>query len=152
MLAQYFAGCGYQLAGGVWQRLTRFGEVSIDELLVIAAGDKADFLRISLLGQRQPESVREFAHRVLTEMSQREKRATQLLLRESEQEISLVLREIRGTLEQPALAIVAELHARVVAGSELVGADLACRHQQLIELQMIVAKAARDRRASRKIF
>ena len=39
-----------------------------------------------------------------------------------------------------------------MAGSDALGADLARDHQQLIELQVIVAEAARDGRAPGKIF
>ncbi len=42
-----------QFAGGIGQGLALLSQVRVQKLLVVAAGNKADFLRVRLLGQRQ---------------------------------------------------------------------------------------------------
>ena len=59
--------------------------------------------------------------------------------------------EVGGTLHQPAADALVVLVASVMAGGEQISADLAGGDEQLVELQMIVAETARDRRASREI-
>ena len=54
VLADDFAVGGDQLSGGIGQRLALLGQIGVEKVLVVAAGDKADFLRVGLLGQRQP--------------------------------------------------------------------------------------------------
>src|SRR5262249_10548607 len=53
---------------------------------------------------------------------------------------------------QPASTVVIELQPSIVAGRDGIGTNLPCRNQELIELQMIVAEAAWDRRAPGKIL
>jgi hypothetical protein len=51
--AENFAvGCD-QFAGGLRDLLALLFEIGGDELLVVAAGDEADLLRVGLLGERQ---------------------------------------------------------------------------------------------------
>ncbi len=73
-------------------------------------------------------------------------------MRQSEEEIRLVLRAIGGALQQPATSLLIEFHARIVAGCDRIGADLLRDRQQLIELKVVVAEAARDGSASRQIL
>ena len=75
--------------------------------------------------------------------------AAELILGQAEQEISLILRRICRALEQPAAALLVELDPRVVTGGQCIRANLLRDDQQLIELQMVVAQAARDGRSSR---
>ena len=78
--------------------------------------------------------------------------AAELILRQTEQKIGLILGAIGRTLEQPAAALLIELHPSVVAGGQRIGANLLGDDQQLIELQMIVAQAARNGSASGEIL
>ena len=58
MLAYDFAIGGNQFAGSVGQGLALLRQVGVEKLLVVAAGNKADFLRVGLLGQGQSMLLR----------------------------------------------------------------------------------------------
>ena len=75
-----------------------------------------------------------------------------LLLRQAEEEVSLILARIRGPLQEPASAGLVVLIARVVAGRDQLRADLPRGQQQLIELEMVVAQAAGNRRAPGQVL
>ena len=94
----------------------------------------------------------QLAHLGLGHLAQRKQRAAQLLLGQAEEKISLVLGAIGGPLQQPAPALLVKLDAGVVSGGQRIRANLLRDDQQLIELQMIVAEAARNRRAPGKIL
>jgi hypothetical protein len=98
-------------------------EIGGEELLVVAAGDEADLLRVGLLGERQAGTACHFAHLGLGHAAEREERAGELLLGEAEEEVGLVLGQIGGALEDPALAGRVVLVDGVVAGGDAVGAD-----------------------------
>ena len=66
----------------------------------------------------------QFANLELGHVAQREDRATQLLLREAEEEVRLVLARVGRTLEQPAASSVVEGHARVVSGGNALSPNL----------------------------
>ena len=66
-------------------------EVRIDELRVIAVRNEADLLAIVLRRNRQPVLASQFAHLRLQQMPERKLRTGQLLLRQAEKEISLIL-------------------------------------------------------------
>src|SRR5581483_2608836 len=83
---------------------------------------------------------------------QRKQGAAELLLGQPEEKICLILGKIGRPLHQPATTLVIVLDTRVMAGGEQIGANLASRDQQLVELQVVVAKAARNRRAAGEIF
>src|ERR1700686_3087253 len=91
VLAYDFAVCGDEIAGRLGQCLALLGEVGIDEALVVAARDEADFLRVRLLRESEAVMSREFADLGLGHVAERKDRAAQLLLRQAEEEISLVL-------------------------------------------------------------
>ena len=76
----------------------------------------------------------------------------ELLLGEAEEEISLVLGEVGGALEDPSCARRVVFVDRVVAGGDAVGADGAGGLKQLVELEVVVAERARDGRAPGEIF
>src|SRR5579872_5913559 len=116
MAADDFARSSDKLAGGVGQLLALLFEVGIDEALVVAAGNEADLLRIRLIGQRESMLLREHAHLRLRHVAKRKKRAAELLLRETEEEIALVLGQIMTAQQQPASALFGVLDACVVAG------------------------------------
>src|SRR5580700_6668610 len=94
VLAYYFPTRGHQLAGGIGQGLTLVGKVGIEEFLVVAAGDKADLLRVRLFRQRQTVVSRQIAHCRLGHFSKWKNGPAELLLRQTEQEISLVFGSI----------------------------------------------------------
>src|SRR5271165_918321 len=152
VLADHFPARCYQLSRSIRQTFATVSQVGIDEPLVIAARNKTYLLRIGLLGQRQAVLAGKLAHLRLRQIAQGEKRSAKLLLRESEEEIGLILAAICGTLKQHAAAGVVVLNPSIVSGSDTIGANLLRDNQQLIELQMIVAEAARDGRAPREIF
>src|SRR5947209_1904666 len=91
-------------------------------------------------------------HLWLGHVSERKAGAAELLLGETKQEIGLILGGIGSPLQQPAIALTVKLTTRIVPGGQQICPNLARRHQQLIELQVIVAEAAWNGRASGKIF
>src|SRR6185295_5729539 len=62
MLAYDFAVGSDQFAGCVRQRLALLRQIGIEKLLVITAGDEADFLRVRLLRQSQTMLLGELAY------------------------------------------------------------------------------------------
>src|ERR1700721_1076683 len=96
--------------------------------------------------------ARQLADFGLVHPAERKERAAELLLRKAEEKISLVLAAIGWPLKQPAAGDIAILNAGIVSGRYKIRANLPCNDVQLIELQMIVAQAARDGRAAREIL
>ena len=138
---------GDEFAGGVGHGLALLLEVVGDELLVVAAGDEADLLRIGLVGEGQLAFAGDFANGRLVQVAQREEGVGELLLGEAEEEPGLVLGAVGGALEDPAAARGVVLVAGVVAGGDALGADLAGGAQKLVELEVVVAERAGNRRA-----
>ena len=99
----HFAAGGDEFAGRVGHFPALLFEVGGEELLVIAAGDEADFLRVGLLGERQAVLPRNFADLGLVHAAQRKECVRELLLGEAEEEVGLILAEVSGTLENPTL-------------------------------------------------
>src|SRR5271165_2664212 len=124
VLAEDFAVRGYEFTGGVGQSLALLGEIGVDEALVVAAGDEANFLRVGLLRERESVPASEFANFRLGHVAQRKHRAAQLLLSQAEQKISLILTRISRTLEQPPATIFVKGHAGVVPGGYSLGTNL----------------------------
>src|SRR5271170_6833109 len=123
-MANHFAACRDELAGGVGHWLALLLEVGVDELLIVAAGNEADLLRVGLVGGGDAELVRNLADARLGVAAERKESARELLLGEAEEEIGLVLAGVGGALEDPAAALGVVLVAGVVAGGDAVGADL----------------------------
>src|SRR6185437_1646727 len=96
---------GDELAGGIRELLALLVEISVNKALVIAAGDKADLLRVRLLRQREPVLPRQFAHLRLAHMAQRKARAAELGLGKTKEEVGLILCSIRRATQQPAVAL-----------------------------------------------
>src|SRR5438034_1480752 len=94
----------------------------------------------------------QLAHFGLRHTAKRKQRAAELLLRQAKKEIRLVLRAIGWALQQPSPARLIKLHTRIVSCRDCIGPNLLRHREQLIELQMIVAETARNRRASREIL
>src|SRR5437660_9778439 len=129
VLADDFAAGGHQFASGVGQRLASVCKISVDEALIVAARDETDFLGIRLLRQRQTLLACELPHLRLRHVAQREQRAAELLLRKAEQEVSLILAVIRGTLEQPTSSSLVVGDASIVAGCNLLRSNLLGHNQ-----------------------
>src|SRR5258708_8862512 len=138
MMAQDPAVRGHKFAGNVRKRISLLGHISVNELLVISAGDKTYLLRVRLLRQRQTILPRQLADLRLIHVAQRETRAAKLFLRETKEKVSLVLRSIGGAAQQPPVALRVKLAAGVVSCGQQVSADLAGGEQQLVKLQMVV--------------
>src|SRR5215469_11525944 len=117
MAAQHLALSGDDFARSIGQRFTLLRKIRIDELFVVTAGNKADFLGVRLLCQRKLMLARNIAHCWFGHLAQGKTRPAELLLSKSKQEIGLVLSHIGGALEQPAIALGIKLAARVMAGS-----------------------------------
>src|SRR5579863_4742291 len=79
VLADYFSVGGHELAGGVGQRLALLGQVGIEKLLVVAAGDKADLLRIRLGGESEAVMASQIAYLRLGHFSERKQGAAELI-------------------------------------------------------------------------
>ncbi len=152
MCPNHLARRSHQLAGRIGQRFVLLGKISVDELFVISAGNKTNFLRVWLLRKRQSLLLRQLAHFGLAHSAQRKQRSAQLLLRKTEQEVRLILRGINRTLQQPAPTNSILFDSRVMSSCQHFGADLSRSNQQLIELKVIVAETARNRCSSRKVF
>src|SRR5689334_22558531 len=152
MTAEDAAIAGDEFAGGVRELLALLGEIRVNEALVVAAGDEADLLRVGLFRQRQAVLAGELAHLRLAHFAQRKARAAELLLREAKKKVRMVLGGVGGAAQKPAVARGRKFATCVVAGSQQVSADLSRGDEKLIELQVVVAQAARDGRASGKIL
>ena len=143
---------GHEFASSVGQGIALLSKVGVKKVLVVAARDETNFLRIRLLGESESVMARQIANFGLSHFSQGKQSAAELLLGESEQEICLILGAVGGTLQQPAPASLIELHTRIVTSSKSVCANLLGHNQKLIKLQVIVAQAARDRSPPGEIF
>ena len=88
----------------------------------------------------------------LVQLAEREEGARELLLREAEEEVGLVLGRVGGARENPAAARCVEVVAGVVAGGDAVGADLAGGGEELVELEVVVAEGAGDGRAAGEVL
>ena len=128
--------------------LVEIAGLALDERRVVAVGNEADFLAVGLLGDRQPEAARDVANRVLRQIADGEARARQLLLREREQEIRLILRRIEAAAKHVAAGFGIDADARVMAGRDDFGAVGHRSIEQRGELQIAVAVRAGNRRAA----
>src|SRR5215471_17352859 len=95
---------------------------------------------------------RRLTHLRLGHLAQRKASTAELLLREPKEEICLIFGWIGGPPEQPAIALRIKFTAGIVSRRQEIGPNLAGSDQQLIELEMIVAEAAGNRRTSGKIL
>ncbi len=68
--------------------------------------------------------ARKLAHLRLGHATERKQRAAQLLLRQPEKKIGLVLGAVSGTLQQPAPPILVKVNAGVVSGGNGFRANL----------------------------
>ena len=127
-------------------------EIGVDEGGVVAVGDEADFLAVGLAGDGDAEAFGEIAHFGLRHRAEREEGAGELVLREAEEEIGLVLAVIDATAHLPAAAGGVEGDAGVVAGGDALGADAVGHVEKLVELDEVVAEGAGDGRAAGEVL
>ena len=76
------------------------GAVGFEKGIVVAVGDEADLVAVGLLGDGEIELARERADSRLVERTDREERVRELILRQREEKIRLILRGIDAALEQ----------------------------------------------------
>ncbi len=128
-------------------RVARVAAALLEQRAVVAERDEADLLALRLVRRRQLELGRDLPHLRLRQVAEREARACQLVLVEHPQEVGLVLVGIGGAQEAPAA--VAVLEPRVVAGGDRIGSvGGQAAVQQLVELDVLVARLARVRRGA----
>src|SRR5580658_870611 len=150
--AENFAGRGDDVAGFLRQFTSLLVQIAFDELHVISRGDKTDFLAFGLFGDGHSQAARDFADLALGKFAEREIGVRELFLRETEEEIGLVLGFVHGAEEFVAAGLRVVAHAGVMAGGDAFGADLSRGDEELIELHVVVTHGARDGRAAFEII
>ncbi len=148
VLAEWGTGGGDEGAGGIGEGQALLFEVVCDELLVVAAGDEADFLGVGLIGEGELTGARDVADLRLGEVTEGEEGVGELVLSEAEEEPGLVFGAVGGAGEDPAAADGVVVVAGVVAGGDVGCADLAGGDEELVELEVVIAEGARDGGAS----
>src|SRR6476659_7537777 len=104
-------------AGGIPDRARPgLDAVPFEERGVIAVRHEADLVAVRLVGHLKPERTGMRAHRLLVQRTDGKARVSELVLREREQEVRLILRLVQAALEQEAPSRRVLLHACVVAG------------------------------------
>src|SRR5512146_1989220 len=130
MPADHFALGGHEFSGRIRKSAALLDQVSVQKLLVIPTRDEAYLLRIRLFGEHGQALLSRFvADLGLMHIAQRKQRTRQLLLRETEHEVRLVLRPVRRTLQQPPAALGVILIPSIVTSRNILGPNLS-RHNQ----------------------
>ena len=109
-----------------------------DHVGIAAAGDEADVLAVGLGGDRETEFLGQSAHLRLCQAAEREVQPRQLVRRGRKQKVALVACSIRRPVQRWAGRTLTPLD--VVAGDEPIGAKIARRGQQIVELHFLVAR------------
>src|SRR5450631_3705673 len=133
MLTDDLAVGRYHLAGDLNWGFALLGEVGFEKLLVVAAGNEADFLRIGLFSNDESMLAGQFAHLGLGHATEWEQRAAQLLLGQTKEEIGLVFGLVCWALQQPAIELFIEGNVGVMASGNLVCANLPCHNKKLVK-------------------
>src|SRR5262249_39052055 len=118
---------------------------------VVAVGNEADLLALGLLRGGEPERARALAHLGLGHRAERKVRGAELRLREPEQEVGLVLVGIDRAPQPAQPGLWVAIDARVVPRGHRAGAEYLRALEQVLELEALIARHARDWRASREI-
>src|SRR5260370_8621310 len=105
VLADCSAIGGDQFSRNIGKRLALLGEIGVDKILVVAAGHKANLLRVRLLRRGQSMLAGKVTNFRLSHVPQRKHRPAELLLRQPEKKIGLGLRMIGGTLPNPTARV-----------------------------------------------
>ena len=125
--------------------------MSLDEARVIIILDEADLVAVGLRRHVEAQRFGARSHLSLGQSAYREHRVRELLLRQREEEVSLVLIGVGAALEQPPPVTVA-LDPCVVPRRHAGGAEALGAVEERGELQVAVAVGARHRRAARGVL
>ena len=129
-----------------------FRKVGLNELAVVAGGNKADLLAFRLSRHRQTARCGQPAHLGLRHLSQGKEAPRELLLRQPEEKIGLVLGLIHRPEQPVAAGLLIAPNAGVVAGGDALGAEGAGRGDQPLEFNLRVAETARNRRLACEVL
>ena len=114
---------------------------------VVAIANEADLLAVRLVGDGKTKSSRLLAHLGLDQAADRKDGTGELILRQREQEVRLVLARIGAALQQPP-TVCRLLDPRIMACRDLLGAKPERAIEQRRKLQIAVAMGAGQRRSS----
>jgi len=151
VMAEHFTAGGNHFAGVRGQSASLLTQICFDELHVISRRHKTNFLTFRFCGDGQLRRVRDCAHFVLLQFAERKTGSRHLFLLQAEKKVGLILGIVGGAKKFVALRCFIESDARVVSGDQSIRADFARGFDELIELHMIVAERARNRRAAGEI-
>ena len=126
----------------------RLAGVLLDEVGILARRHEADVLALVLLRIPEPGLFRLDARVVLAHGAEREADAGELLLRQVEEHIALVLLEERRLLQFPAAGLVIVFDPRIVSGDDEFAVERIRLAEELLELEIPVAIDAGVRRAA----
>src|SRR5579859_898926 len=126
-------------------------QITPDEANVVARWHEADFLAFGLFCDGKLRATRDVAHFGFRQFAQRKAGAGELLLRQAEEEIGLILRFVGGAEKLVAARVWIPANASVMSGGQALGADLARGDEKLFELHVIITERARNGRAAGKI-
>lgn len=129
-----------------------FRGVGVDELHVVAGGDETELHAFGLFGDRKIDAASGGADFFLGKFAEGEFTGGELFLREAPEEIGLVLGFVAGAEKFPAIGEFVFADARVVAGGEAFGADLASHAEERGKFNVGVAIGAGDGSAAGKIL
>src|SRR3990170_2513195 len=125
------------------------GTQALDDLRVTPGGYETDVLAVGLFRHFEPEVSCQLARLALVKPPEREAKEGKLLARGGEQKIALVALLVGGAVKLPAGR--ARLAPHIMAGRERRGTEPGGRLQQIVELDLLIAGDARDRRLALKI-
>jgi len=123
----------------------------VNELDVVAFGNEAEFHAFGFFGNGQCRAASDFADVVLGEFAEGEFAARKLVLRESPEEVGLILGWIERAKELEAIRRDVVAYAGVMSGSEAICADLAGHAKEWLKLYVGVAVGAGNGRASGEV-
>src|SRR5262245_58696462 len=139
MAAQGAAGAVHHPAGTVVGR-----RLPLDESGVVAIRNEADLLALGLVRRGKLPLRCEAPYVLLGQAADREDRRRELLLREAEQEVRLVLASVESPQEPLTARGGIVVLARVVSGRDVLDAEGSRARQQALELDLGIAPRARQ--------
>ena len=140
--------CAEHVSGGVNHLpLARQADVAaLEQPCVVVVGNEADFLRIGLVKDGEVQLAGNLAHCGLLHLADGKERSRELIARDAEEDVRLVLGAVDAAGQ--ARAIITRDDPRVVAGGHEVAAELGRVVVELAELEPVVAANARIGRAA----
>ena len=119
---------------------------------IVAVRHEAKFHAVRLFRDGKIYAAGQSAHFVLGQFAERKFASRELLLRQAPQKIRLIFGFIKCAQQFPATRFFILADARVVAGGQAFGTDLARHAQKRLELHVRVAIRACDGRAAGEIL